>query len=318
MPPRSRLQMIRAEHLVKRFGDLLALDGVSLEVRPGEILGFLGPNGAGKSTTIRILSGWLPPSSGKASVAGHDLVADSLAARRAVGYLPENFAAPHELRVGEYLAYRAELKGARPRQARERARAVAGEFALADRWRQPFGTLSKGFRQRVGLADALLADPPALLLDEPFSGLDPVQRQEFREALRGLAARGKAILFSSHVLPEVRDLASRLLVLHRGRCAAAGTLDELQSRLQRGAPLRVLARGVQAGERVATIASAHGYERERVEAATGAVLLRAGPAADRAALFRALAAGGCAVEEFHTEAPDLEQLFLLLVREPAA
>jgi len=310
--------MIRAEHLVKRFGDLVALDGVSLEVRPGEILGFLGPNGAGKSTTIRILSGWLPPTRGSASVNGHDLVTDSLAARRAVGYLPEQFAAPHEMRVGEYLGYRAELKGARPRIARERARAVAEELGLSERWRQPFGTLSKGFRQRVGLADALLADPPALLLDEPFSGLDPVQRQDFRESLRGLAARGKAILFSSHVLPEVRDLATRLLVLHRGRCAAVGTLDELQRKLQRSAPLRVLARGEGATERVTALASAHGFEPERIEAATGAVLLRALATADRSALFRALAAEACAVEEFHTEAPDLEQLFLLLVREPAA
>jgi ABC-2 type transport system ATP-binding protein len=251
-------------------------------------------------------------------VNGHDLVSDSLAARRAVGYLPENFAAPHELRVGEYLAYRAELKGARPRIARARAHAVAAEFGLEDRWRQPFGTLSKGFRQRVGLADALLADPPALLLDEPFSGLDPVQRQEFREALRALAARGKAILFSSHVLPEVRDLATRLLVLHRGRCAAVGTLDELQRRLQSGAPLRVLARGADASARVIALAAVHGYAHERTEAATGAVLFRAGPGADRTALFRALADAGCAVEEFHTEAPDLEQIFLLLVREPAA
>ncbi len=310
--------MIRAEHLVKRFGDLVALDGVTLEVGPGEILGFLGPNGAGKSTTIRILSGWLPPSSGRAAVGGHDLVNDSLAARRAVGYLPEQFAAPQELRVGEYLSYRAELKGARPRIARARSRSVAEEFALTERWRQPFGTLSKGFRQRVGLADALLSDPPALLLDEPFSGLDPVQRQEFRSILRALAARGKAILFSSHVLPEVRDLATRLLVLHRGRCAAAGTLDELQRRLQSGAPLRVLARGEGAAERVRQLAAAHGYALERFESATGAVLLRAESTANRVALFRALAAEACEVEEFHTEAPDLEQLFLLLVREPAA
>lgn len=310
--------MIRAEHLVKRFGGLLALDGVSLEVAAGEILGFLGPNGAGKSTTLRILSGWLPPSSGRASIAGHDLVRASLAARRAVGYLPENFAAPPDLRVGEYLGYRAELKGRAPRAARLRAHEAAAEFGLEPRWRQPFGTLSKGYRQRVGLADALLADPPALLLDEPFSGLDPVQRQEFKEILRRLAAAGKAVLFSSHVLPEVRDLASRLLVLHRGRCAAAGTLAELQRTLSTGAPLRVLARGAGAADRIGALAAPHGFRLERVEAATGAALLRAGTQADRAALFRALAAAELEVEEFATEAPDLEQVFLMLVREPAA
>ncbi len=310
--------MIRAEHLVKRFGALVALEGVSFEVAPGEILGFLGPNGAGKTTALRVLSGWLPASAGRASIAGHDLALHSLAARRAVGYLPEHFAAPIDMRVGEYLGYRAELKGARPRTARARARSIAAEFGLEERWRQPFGTLSKGFRQRVGLADALLADPPALLLDEPFSGLDPIQRQEFKEKLRALAARGKAILFSSHVLPEVRDLAARLLVLHRGRCTAAGTLAELQDRLRLIAPLRISARVASGSATLGLLCAAHGYQIERQEPATGALLLRPGATADRAGLFRALAASGVDMDEFHTEAPDLEQIFLMLVQESAA
>lgn len=306
--------MIRAENLVKRFSGITALDGVSFRVAPGEILGFLGPNGAGKSTALRLLSGWLPPTSGSASVNGFDLVQDSLRARAAIGYLPENFAAPIEMRVGEYLCYRAELKGLRPAAARSRARQAASEFALEPRWQQNFGTLSKGFCQRVGLADALLADPPALLLDEPFTGLDPVQRQEFKQILAALARRGKAILFSSHVLPEVQDLVSRVLILHRGRAAAAGTLVELQDRLRSGSPLRIQAAGAGAAARILPIAAAHGYELAG-EQSDGGLLLRAGDPAQRPALFRALAAAGVDVLEFHTQEPDLEQLFLLLVQE---
>ncbi len=308
--------MIRAEQLVKRYGAVPALDGVSFEVRPGEILGFLGPNGAGKSTTLRILSGWLPPSSGRASIGGFDLVRDSIRARAAVGYLPEQFTAPPEMRVGEYLCYRAELKGRAPRAARARARAAAAADGLDDRWRQPCGALSKGFRQRVGLADALLADPPALLLDEPFSGLDPVQRQDFRAILRSLAQRGKAIIFSSHVLPEVQDLAARVLILHRGRAAGAGTLAELQQHLRRAAPLRVQA--ALPAEVLDAAAAAHGFRFAAAEDAGGARLYAAEPGADRAGLFRALAASGGEVLEFHTQAPDLEQIFLLLVQGAAA
>lgn len=305
--------MIRAVNLVKRFSGITALDGVSFTVEPGEVLGFLGPNGAGKSTALRLLSGWLPPTSGTASINGFDLVHDSLRARAATGYLPENFSAPVEMRVGEYLSYRAELKGLRPAAARMRARETASEFALEERWRQNFGSLSKGFRQRVGLADALLADPPALLLDEPFTGLDPVQRQEFKATLQTLARRGKAILFSSHVLPEVEDLVSRVLILHHGRAAAAGTLAELQHRLRSGSPLRIQAGTAGATARIAEVASGFGF-RLVSEQADGGLLLQADDGSQRPALFRALAAAGLDVLEFHTQNPDLEQMFLLLVK----
>ena len=198
-----------------------------------------GPNGAGKSTTLRILSGFLPPSSGKASIGDFDLLEDSLSARRLTGYLPEAFAAPPELRVEEYLRYRGRLRGLRAPQLRTRLEAVVGQLNLGPRLRQTFGTLSKGFRQRVGLADALLATPKALLLDEPFGGLDPLQRKEFRDLIRDLAKDGMAILFSSHVLPEVEELANRVLILHQGIARAVGTPAELSGHLNKCVGLRI-------------------------------------------------------------------------------
>ncbi|KAA3607927.1 MAG: ABC transporter ATP-binding protein [Planctomycetota bacterium] len=235
--------MILADCISKHYGRLTAVENLSLEVVPGEILGFLGPNGAGKSTTLRILSGFLPPSSGKASIDGFDLREQSLQARRRMGYLPEAFAAPGELRVGEYLRFRAGLKGLARKQRRAAVERVVQSLGLQDRIRQPFQALSKGYRQRVGLADALLHQPPALLLDEPFGGLDPIQRQEFRQFLRELAADGMAILFSSHVLPEVEDVADRILVLHQGRCLASGDQKHLQQLARAESPLQLEIRG---------------------------------------------------------------------------
>ncbi|HEX9794208.1 MAG TPA: ABC transporter ATP-binding protein [Planctomycetota bacterium] len=302
--------MIRADRLTKRFGPLVAVQDLSFEVVPGEVLGFLGPNGAGKSTTLRILSGWWPASSGAASIAGHDLARDSLRARRQLGYLPESFMAAPELRVVEYLRFRARLKGLDRRTARTRLGAVAERLGLQERLRQPFGALSKGFRQRVGLADALLADPPALLLDEPFGGLDPLQRQDFRKLLRVLAAEGKAVLFSSHVLPEVEDVADRLIVLLHGRSAASGTLAELSAHLAREAPLRVrLAGGAEALEAA--------LQEGGAAACRCALLSRRGqelwlrPEAEDAArrLFRWLAGRDAAVLEFGRAPVGLEEMF---------
>lgn len=307
--------MIRADRLSKRYGSLRALEGLSFEVAPGEVLGFLGPNGAGKTTALRILASWHPPTSGHAAIAGHDVVQDSLAARRALGYLPEHFTAPHELRVGEYLVYRARLKGLGGRRGRERARALAAELGLAPRWRQPFATLSKGYRQRVGLADALLADPPALVLDEPLSGLDPLQRQEIKALLRGLAARGKAVLLSSHVLPEVEAVADRVLVLDRGRTLALGTLAELRARVRARSPLRVVlaAADPDAVAALEEVAARLGARVEAVPQRPTDFRLHLDDPARRSELFRALGAADLDVVEFHTEEADLEELFLRLV-----
>lgn len=307
--------MIRAERLSKRFGPLAAVEDLSFEVARGEVLGFLGPNGAGKSTTLRILSGYWPPSSGRASIDGCDLTDRSLAARRRLGYLPEAFAAPPELRVGEYLRFRAGLKGL-PRRARgPRIGEVAEQLGLSERLRQPFGALSKGFRQRVGLADALLHRPAALLLDEPFSGLDPLQRVEFRGKLAELARAGHAILFSSHVLPEVDEVADRLLILHRGRCRALGRREELVAAARAEAPWRVQL----AGDATALAAGAGALPGVALLRAEGAVLwLRLADAPARQGLFLWLARQGVDVLEFRAQEPSLEDLFRRLVGPEAA
>ncbi len=297
--------MIRADRLTKRFGPIAAVQDLSFEVPPGEILGFLGPNGAGKSTTLRILSGYWPPTSGRASIDGFDLVRASLAARRRLGYLPENFAAPPELRVQEYLRFRAGLKGL-GRGRRARVEEVLEQLGLGPRRRQPVGALSKGFRQRLGLADALLAKPPALLLDEPLSGLDPLQRLEFRAFLREQARQGTAILFSSHVLPEVEDLADRVLVLHRGRMRALGPPGELATRLP-GLERLALRPGARPAEARALLAADPGVAT--LEESEGEWILRLRPGTRPEELLQRLAAAGCAPAEFRRLRPRLEELF---------
>jgi ABC-2 type transport system ATP-binding protein len=228
--------VILTEGLTKRFGNRVAVDGIDLAVRPGEVFGFLGPNGAGKTTTMRILTGYMPPSAGSASIAGHDVFGDSLAARRNVGYLPESVPLYPEMSVGGYLEYMARLRRLPSRRAAvQRAMELVH---IADRARDRIGKLSKGYRQRVGLAQALLHDPPVLILDEPTSGLDPLQRVEVRGLIREVA-RERTVLVSSHILPEVEAVADRIVILHRGRIAAQGTRAELVSQHAGGSSVRL-------------------------------------------------------------------------------
>jgi ABC-2 type transport system ATP-binding protein len=206
----------------------LALDDVSFEVGKAEIVGLLGPNGAGKTTLMRILSCFLAPTRGTAVLNGSSISDDTRAVRRALGYLPEAVPLPPEMRVTEYLEFRAALKAIGRGGRREAVDEAMGVAGLGDRRGQIIGTLSRGYRQRVGLADALLARPPILILDEPTVGLDPNQIRDTRALIRDLG-RERAVLLSTHILSEVEALAGRIVILDRGRVKAAGTVDELKA-----------------------------------------------------------------------------------------
>ena len=225
--------MIEARGLSKRYGELVAVDDVSFSVAPGEVVGFLGPNGAGKTTTMRILTGFLPATDGTAAIAGHDIFEDPLAARRSVGYLPESPPLYPEMSVEGYLDYVAKIKDV-PRAKRAAAVDRALErCGLREARRRVIGLLSKGFRQRVGLAQAIVHDPPVLILDEPTVGLDPIQIREIRGLIAGLAregggGRGHTVILSTHILPEVEAICRRVLIIHRGRIVVDRPLEELQ------------------------------------------------------------------------------------------
>lgn len=230
--------MIEVEHLTKRYSGITALDDISFHVQKGEIVGFLGPNGAGKSTTMRILSGFMPPSSGRVSVAGYDVCRESLKAREHVGYMPENVPLYQEMRVVEYLRYRAALKGVRGRKVKERVSDVIELCALNDVSRKLIGTLSKGYRQRVGLADAMVHEPDLLILDEPTIGLDPNQIRQVRDLIRNLA-RHHTILLSSHILSEVELTCHRVIIINKGKIEALDTPQNLRQRLRSGGDIRL-------------------------------------------------------------------------------
>jgi ABC-2 type transport system ATP-binding protein len=220
--------MIQASHLVKRFGPTLAVDDVSFDLPRGEVVGFLGPNGAGKSTTMRMLTGALPPSSGQSSIAGHDVLHDAAAARRKLGYLPENNPLYPEMRVDEFLHYAGRLHRM-PRPDRlKRIDYTTDRCGLTALRRRTIGRLSKGNRQRVGLAAALLHDPPALVLDEPTAGLDPHQVGQVRQLIAELKG-DHTVLLSTHLLPEAQRVCSHILMIAAGRLVASGSLGELQS-----------------------------------------------------------------------------------------
>ncbi|MCX7808161.1 MAG: ABC transporter ATP-binding protein [Deltaproteobacteria bacterium] len=220
--------MIEVEHLSKYYGERLAVSDLHFQVQAGEIIGFLGPNGAGKSTTLRMIAGFLPPSAGRIRIDGIDILEHPAEAKRRIGYMPEAVPLYPEMRVSEYLRFRAELKGV-PRSKIasriEESLHMAGAAEVANRI---IGQLSKGTRQRVGLADALVADPPVLILDEPTAGLDPNQIREVRRVIRSLYGK-KTVILSTHILPEVEASSTRILIIHRGRLVCEGPPDRIRS-----------------------------------------------------------------------------------------
>jgi ABC-2 type transport system ATP-binding protein len=225
---------IVAKQLEKRFGHIHAVQGINLEVPAGQVLGFLGPNGAGKSTTMRMITGFLEPTAGSVTLDGIDLAADPIAAKRTFGYLPEGAPAYPDMTVEEFLGFIAQARGYRGREAKERVDRAIDRVNLKGVRRQAFETLSKGYKRRTGLAQALLHDPGILILDEPTDGLDPNQKHEVRELIKELGG-DRAIVLSTHILEEVEAVCTRAVVINKGRIVFDGTPSEMESRAPRDA-----------------------------------------------------------------------------------
>ncbi len=315
--------MIEAQGLTRKFGDFTAVADVSFALSEGEIVGILGPNGAGKTTTIRMITGFLPPSSGRVTLGGRDLFGgtpDAIAVRRDLGYLPESVALYPEMRVEEYLAYRARLEGLDRTATRRRLGEVLERCLLADVRRQVIGTLSKGYRQRVGLAGAILHDPKVLVLDEPTVGLDPKQIVAIRELIRELG-RKHTLLLSTHILPEVELLCGRVLIFDRGRIVAEGSPDELRERLQGHVAVKVEfelpAEGMgEALERIVGVQAvkALGPDNEP----PGRFALECAPGGDpRPAIFRLAVERSWVLVELASERASLEDVFVRLTTRDA-
>jgi len=222
--------VIQIRNLVKEYDTVTALSGVSFDVKQGEILGLLGPNGAGKSTTMKILTSFISATSGQVTVDGLDLFANPIETRARIGYLPESTALYPDMVVWDYLVYCGEMRGFTREQCHERIRELAGRVGLIEKLKEPIHTLSKGYKQRVGLAQALLHNPKIVILDEPTSGLDPNQIVEIRQLIKELG-RDHTVILSTHILPEVRQTCDRIVIIHKGAKVADGTIEQLEGNL---------------------------------------------------------------------------------------
>lgn len=311
--------MIDVTGLTKSYGSTDAVKDLSFSVNRGEIVGFLGPNGAGKSTTMRILCGYLPADAGEVRIAGFDIFGESIKARSRIGYLPENVPLYPEMRVSEYLAYRASLKGVRSRRIPEKVEDALELCNLRTVARQLIGTLSKGYRQRVGLADALVNEPDILILDEPTIGLDPNQIRDIRNLIRSLSTR-HTILLSSHILSEVEMTCSRVMILDKGHIVASGTPAELRDRsgLLLSGPIRLEIRVpvAQAMERLSRIEDVASITELRTGGEKGEwTTLEIIPASGdpRTLIFEEIVRQGWKLRELSAHEASLEEVFASLV-----
>jgi ABC-2 type transport system ATP-binding protein len=310
--------MIEAQGLIRRFGPKVAVGGISFSVGDGEIVGILGPNGAGKTTTIRMMTGFLPPTAGRVTIGGIDLEKEPGKARRQLGYLPENVALYPEMRVAEYLAYRARLHGLGGSGARQAIAEAMEGCLLSEVRHQTIRTLSKGYRQRVGLAQAILHRPQVLVLDEPTVGLDPKQIVAIRELIRDLGTK-RTLVLSSHILPEVELLCDRVLIIDRGRIVGEGTPAELRARAQGRQLLSLSLKAGAEGAREA-FAGLPGVAEVRPHPSVPAETLQveAVPGEDvREAVFRAVVAHGWVLLGMSEERATLEETFLRLTTHDA-
>jgi ABC-2 type transport system ATP-binding protein len=295
--------MIRIDNLVKTFGAKRAVDGVSFTVERGEVLGFLGPNGAGKSTTMRMVTGFMPPTSGRVTIGGHDVAESPLEAKRLIGYLPENAAAYPDMTVRGFLEFTAELRGLLGAKRKQAVDRVVELCFLQQVLRQSIDTLSKGYKHRTCLAQALIHDPQVLVMDEPTDGLDPNQKHEVRNLIRELG-KDKAIVFSTHILEEVDAACTRAIIIDRGRIVANGTPGELRAMSDLAGAVTLQARGASL-ERLSSLG--------RVESLNGAFRIYPKEKAKAAELAQAVVEmvnlHGWKVEGMYSERGELDEVF---------
>ncbi|RMF76691.1 MAG: ATP-binding cassette domain-containing protein [Planctomycetota bacterium] len=309
--------MIEVRNLNKSYGAFPAVKGISFTVDENEIVGFLGPNGAGKTTTIRILTCYQPATSGEARVGGHDVFRESMQVRRIVGYLPESVPLYHEMRVREYLRFRGRLRGLdRPQREAAIAR-VAERCWITDVIDRPIGQLSKGYRQRVGLADALLHNPKVLILDEPTVGLDPTQIRETRTLIRELA-QDHTVMLSSHILPEVEVTCRRIIIISRGEIVASGTPQELRERLAGEADIVVEIKAPE-NDIVAGLKQLDGVSAVRTEVLNGWLRAHVASKHDvREQVHQLSVKRGWPLRELRRDVASLEDFFVKIVAEAGA
>ena len=312
--------MIEVQHVTKRYGPITAVDDVSFRVEPGQILGFLGPNGAGKTTTMRILTGFTPPTEGKAVVAGYDILEQPIEAKRRTGYLPESPPLYPDMTVREYLTFVARINRIGGGERKERVDAAMARTRIVDVGDRQCAKLSKGYRQRVGLAQALLHNPDVLILDEPTAGLDPRQIIETRELIKGLAG-DHTIILSTHILPEVAQTCERVVIINKGRMVAEDTPANLTSRL-RGAETTHLEIDAPGTDPIPAIEAVAGVTRVEPAPARNGVITMAVHAVEdadvRRELARAVVSNGWGLLEMRPNRVSLEDIFLQLITDEDA
>lgn len=310
------MSMVIAEHLHKTFGRFTAVKDATFSIDKGEIVGFLGPNGAGKTTTMKMLTGYLPPTAGTASIAGYDIIDKPLEARRHLGYMPENVPLYDDMRVYEYLDYRARLKGICGKSVRQQLGEVIDKCGLEPKRKNLISTLSKGYRQRVGLADALLGNPDLLILDEPTNGLDPNQIRQIRELIRALSENHTVIL-STHILSEVEMICNKVIIIDQGEIKAADTPENLTRNLRAAGRVSIEFKG----DPTAVVAELEAFAPvkkvilEEPEDGWNRLLVRAEPGTDtREKAAAIIAAHGLPMRHIYRHIPSLEDVFVEMTR----
>jgi gliding motility-associated transport system ATP-binding protein len=311
--------VIEVDNLTKRYGRTTAVDGISFLVKKGEILGFLGPNGAGKTTTMRILTCYLPPTEGTARVAGHDVLTEPLEVKKRVGYIPETPPLYPDMDVATFLDFCAKIKGVAKAQRRARVDAAMEKCRVGDVRKTLIGRLSKGYRQRVGLAQAILNDPEVLILDEPTAGLDPKQIIETRELIKGLGGE-HTIILSTHILPEVSMTCGRVVIINKGKVVAEDTPENLTHRLRGAGTLRLDVRGDAAAlaEALRAVPGVTAVRAHEAAAGVSVIDVEASAGTDvRAELARAVVQKGCDLLGLQQVGMSLEEIFLHLTTSEA-